>query len=338
MIDRRTKKNPKNEKLMEKITRILQERSSKSYEIAKKLILSKKMECKKLNEAFEYYAKSWIDYTHVGLISIACEAVGGDPDKAVTAQVAMLLLAASVDVHDDIIDESKTKYGRPTLFGKFGKDVSLLIGDAFLIKALTYLRKLEKHLTAQEANTIWEIINNQFFDMGDAEALETSMKGDIDISPGKLFSILEKKASNFEIHMRVGAIIGGGERKEIDLLGNYGKILGILAGVREDFIDIFEPDELQNRMRNECLPLPILYVLQNPQTKKIIMDILLKPKISNKDAERIVDIVFEDRNVEIFKGRIQNLAKKALKSISGLHNSEAKSLLQTLLLASLEDL
>jgi geranylgeranyl pyrophosphate synthase len=330
--------NRKPKKLIEKITHILQRRSANSLEAAKKLMLSNKLECKEINEAFEYYAKNWNDYIHPGLISISCEAVNGNPDDSIPIQIAMLLLNAAIDIHDDIIDESKTKYGIPTLFGKFGKDVALLAGDAFLIKALTYIHKLEEKTSAQKINAIWDIINDQFFELGDAEALEASLKGDANISPETCFQIIEKKAASFEDHMRIGAIIGDGKPKEIDILGNYGRTLGILTGVREDFIDIFEPDELQNRMKKELLPIPILFAFRNIQAKKNIMDFLLQPKISAKDAEKIVDTVFEERDVKIFKDRIQLLAEKASESISGLRDTQAKSQMQTLLIGVLEDL
>jgi len=331
------KKTSKKTKIMEQVERILQERSVKSFDVAKKIILNEKRECKEINDAFEYYVKNWVDYTHVGLISLACDAVNGDSDDVVPVQASMLFLTAAVDVHDDIIDKSKTKYGRPTLFGKFGKDITLLVGDAFLVKSLTLLHKLEGQVSRQRINAIWDIINRQFFEMGDAEATEASLKGSIDFSPEEYLRILEKKASNFEIHMRIGAIIGGGKQSEIDLLGDYGKTLGILTGVREDFIDIFEPEELQNRIKNELLPLPILYAFKNAQTKKTIMNILSKQKISNKDAEKIVGIVFEEKNVKIFREKIQRLAEKASKSIS-IHNRCASSQMQILLAGVLEDL
>jgi geranylgeranyl pyrophosphate synthase len=132
------------EKLIEQVQRLLEERSQKSLEIAKKEILQEKMECKEINDAFMYYVRDWNDVIHPGLISIACEAVGGNVEKAIPIQVVMLLLSAAVDIHDDIIDESKTKYGKPTVFARFGKDIALLVGDAFLMKALVLLHKLEK--------------------------------------------------------------------------------------------------------------------------------------------------------------------------------------------------
>ena len=71
----------KTTKLIEQVNRLLEERSRKSLEIAKKEILQEKRECEEINEAFRYYVRNWNDIVHPGLISIACEAVGGNADE-----------------------------------------------------------------------------------------------------------------------------------------------------------------------------------------------------------------------------------------------------------------
>jgi heptaprenyl diphosphate synthase len=328
----------KTEKLIVQVNRMLTKRSKKALKIAKKEILQEKRESKEINDAFKYYAKGWKDVVHPGLISIACEAVGGKADDTTSIQVALLLLTAGFDVHDDIIDESKTKYGKPTVFAKFGKDITLLVGDAFLMKALVLLHKLEKQFPAEKMDTIWNIINSLFFELGDAEALEASLKGNIDVSPEKSFRILKMKASTAEAHMCIGAIIGGGEQDIVELIGNYGRTLGILIGIREDFIDIFEPEELQNRMKNECLPLPILYAFKNPQTKKIILDYLSKQKISDEDAEKIVDIIFEEKSVKMLRNKIERLVEEVSNSISNVTNKLLASQMKILIKGVIEDL
>jgi geranylgeranyl pyrophosphate synthase len=327
-----------NDKLIEEVIRNLQERSVKSLELAKETILRRTVECEEINEAFKHYAENWYDYIHPGLVSIACEAVGGNLDEAVPVQVVMLLLSAAFDMHDDIIDGSKTKYGKPTVFGKFGKDIALLVGDAFLMKSLMLLHRLERQFPTEKINRIWDIISSRFFELGDAEALEASMKGNIDISPEECLRILEKKASTFEAHMQIGAIVGDGNADDIEVLGDYGKILGVLMGVREDFIDIFEPDELQNRMKNECLPLPILYAFKNSQIKKSILEFLSNPKITEEDAERIVDLVFEAKEVKKFEKRLRSWAEKALEDISHLRNRNMKIHMETLINGTIEDI
>jgi geranylgeranyl pyrophosphate synthase len=282
----------KSKKLIVQINRMLVKRSKTSLENAKKTILQEKRASKKINDAFKYYTKTWYDVVHPGLVAFACEAVGGKAEDAVPLQVATLLLTAGFDIHDDIIDESKIKHGKPTVFAKFGKDITLLVGDAFLMKSLVLLHKLENQFPAERMHMIWEIIDSLFFELGDAEALEASMKGNVDVSPEEAFQILKMKASTFEAHMRIGGIIGGGEQNIVDLLGDYGRIFGILVSIREDFIDVFEGKELQNRFKNEYLPLPVLYALKDKQTKRKIIEILTKERVSDKDAEKIVDIIY----------------------------------------------
>ena len=333
-----TTKMKTNEKLIEQVQRFLEERSRKALDIAKKEVLQEKMKCKEINDAFEYYAENWNDVIHPGLLSIACEAAGGDIDKSIPIQVVMLLLTAAVDIHDDIIDESNTKYGKPTVFARFGKEIALLVGDALLMKALVLLHKLERQFKLEKIDAIWNIIGSRFFELGDAEALEASLKGNVDISPEEWFQILKMKASTFEAHMRIGAIVGDGEQGIVDLLGNYGRALGILLSIREDFIDVFEPDELQNRIRNECLPLPILYAFKNPQTKKNILDYLSKQNISDKDAERIVEIVFEEESVEMLRNIVKRMAEEACNNITNIPNKNLAYQMEKLIKGAIEDL
>ncbi len=333
-----TTKMKTNEKLIVQVQRFLEERSRKALDIAKKEILQEEMECKEINDAFEYYVENWNDVIHPGLLSIACEAAGGDVDKSIPIQVVMLLLTAAVDIHDDIIDESNTKYGKPTVFAKFGKEIALLVGDALLMKALVLLHKLEAQFPTEKMDAIWNIIKNRFFEMGNAEALEASLKGNTDVSVEEYTRILKMKASTSEAHMRIGAIVGGGEQGIVDLLGSYGRTLGVLIGIREDFIDVFEPEELQTRIRNECLPLPILYAFKNPQTKKIILDYLSKQEISDRDAERIVDIIFKEENVETLRTEVKRLAEETHNTISVIPNKSLASQMETLINGVIEGL
>ena len=325
-------------KMIEQFHVFLEERSREALETTKKKILKEKMECKEIKDAFRYYIEDWEDVIHPGLLSIACEAVGGDVEKAVPMQVVMLLLTAGADIHDDIIDESKTKYGKPTVLARFGKDTALLVGDAFLMKALVLLHELGNEFPTEKTNAIWTIIDSRFFELGNAEALEAYSKGNIDISPEEYWRILRMKASTFEAHARIGAILGGGEQNIVDLLANYGRTLGILLSIREDFIDVFEPTELQNRMRNECLPLPILYAFKNPQTKKAILNYLSKGKISEKDAETIVDILFEEENVKALLNQVKQLAEEVCINISHMPNKNLAYQMKTLIKGTVEDL
>src|SRR4030042_1808027 len=105
-----------NETNMAKIQKVLRERSSTALELARKRILEIEVENSQGQQALKLYAKHWDDITHPGMLALACEAVGGSPDKSVPVQVATLLLTAAMDLHDDAIDRSKVKNGKITVY------------------------------------------------------------------------------------------------------------------------------------------------------------------------------------------------------------------------------
>lgn len=144
----------KAEKLSGVIIEELQRRSNKGLEFAKKAMLAETIEYEKLRNALEHYVQNWNDFTHAGMFSLACEAVGGHPDDSVDIQAAISMLAAAFDIHDDIIDESKQKHGVSTVFGKYGRDIALLLGDAFLVKGFTLFYVSVEHYTHKKAGEL----------------------------------------------------------------------------------------------------------------------------------------------------------------------------------------
>jgi geranylgeranyl pyrophosphate synthase len=320
---------------MKQTLRILEMKSQKALESAKQQLLLDKIESKKLRQALEYYANNWDDTLHPGIIAIACEAVGGNMEESLPMQVSMLFLTAAIDVHDDVIDGSKIKNGKFTVFGKFGKDLALLVGDGLLLKGMTLLYKNIKRLPTQTMDSMVETIDTAFTEAGDAHTLEISYKTRLDLSPEKHLQVIKKKASILEAHTRIGALIGKGTRNEIEIMSEFGRVLGTLIMLRDEFIDLFEAQELNDRIKNGCLPLPIIYSLKNPTVKEKIMNIVSRPKISGKDAELIVDTIFKSKEVESLTTMMKNLATRALQIVSGLEKSKT---LESLIRASIEDI
>lgn len=327
-----------NQKIMIKVLNILKQKSSMALQEAKKQILTEKIESRMARKALEYYVENWNDTTHPGILALACEAVGGNIEKAVPIQIAMLYLTAAIDLHDDVIDQSKVKNGKPTVFGKYGKDIALLLGNAMMIKGFTLLYGCSKELESGTFGKVVRAIQTKFFDLGNAHLMEVDLKEKVEVPPNRYMPVLEKKASSIEVYTKVGAIIGGGSPDEIEALARYGKILGILIGLREEFIDVFEPDELKNKMKNEILPLPLLYTLRNPKIKNEILRILSKSKITEEDAEEIVKYVFQNEELKKLKKYMQNLAEEALDMTSKIGEKAIAGNLKLIVNGALEDL
>ena len=324
-------------KLMEQVQMLLRERGQEAFEIAKNAILKEKIIRELVYEALRYFMEeSWYDVQHPALLSLACEAVGGNPDATIHIGAAMVLLTGAADIHDDIIDKSKTKGSKPTVFGKFGKDIALLTGDALLFKGLILLHEACNKLPEKQGRAILNLTKQAFFEIGNAEAKEASLKGNFDLDWREYRNVIETKAAVAGITARIGAILGGGNSEEIDTLGHYGKTLGILMTIRDDFIDLFEPDELRNRAENECLPLPILYAFRNTRKKSEIVRLLGRDKITEEETEEILDLVMDMKEVQELKKEMQLLIKKEENLLS--HIKRNKNVFMLLLQSTSEDL
>jgi len=328
-------------KIMKKVLGILRERSIKSIKLAQAEMLSINVESKKAHEALEYYVKNLNDFIHPGVISLTCEAVGGEPKDAVPMQVVTLLLTAAMDVHDDIIDETEVKNHKSTIYGKFGKDIALLIGDAFFLRGFTFLGRCRDIFSQEQFKAIIYVINDSFVDVGNAHLLEVTFKRKLSLAPSTYLQVLERKASIIEGLAKIGAIVGKGSTFEIGSLGKYGKLLGTLIALREEFIDIFEIDELLNRMKSGCLPLPILYAHENLKIKRMLLTFDSASQNFDREAviERLVDLVFKDANVKKLKRLMQHLSSQALSIINQLKlSSSIANQLRILISGTLEDL
>jgi geranylgeranyl pyrophosphate synthase len=337
MAKRRNHKALK-KKLMIEVLHMLKERSKRSITLARNELLAINIESQKGRQALKHYATNWDDIVHPGILSLSCEAVGGKADDSTQMEVILLLLTAAIDVFDDIIDQTIVKNGKSTVFGVFGKDISLLIGNAISMKGFFLLCKYCEILPHKMSSYVADAIQSTFFEVGDAHLLETEIKTKLDIMPSEYLHIIEKKASNIEAITRVGAIIGKASRKQLDILREYGKILGTLITLREEFIDTFEPEELVNRFNNECLPLPILYAFQDADTKENILKILSGKKLSPERVDELVNIVFKSKDLAKLEAYMRKLSQRALTIVSELPQKRLVPHLELLINSTLEDL
>ncbi len=158
--------------------------------------------------------------------------------------------------------------------------------------------------------------------MGNAVAEEISLRGKFNIEPGRYLAIIERKAAIAEMTARIGGIIGNGSAKEIEALGEYGRVLGTLGNIRHEFVDVFEREELENRVKNECLPLPILYAFQNKAVKRKIIPILKEGTLTRENTFEIAQTVMTTKQVQELKVLMTQLANRAMNALDFIENPE----------------
>jgi len=324
----------KSEILMETLRR----KAEKALELAKESILAQENICGESHDALEYYASIWENFTHPGLFSIACEAVSGNPTKELEIQAVIAMIGAALDLHDDVIDRSKVKHGKPTVFGKYGQDMTLILGDVFFVGGFTLLGKMIGKLPEEKIKGIFATLRKMLFELGNAHALESTLKGRGHITPEEYMHVIQMKAASVEADMRIGAVVGGGTKSEIEALTKYGRIAGILATLREEFIDIFEIEELRHRRHSECLPIPVLYAIQDKKTKGKIGKLIAKRRITSKDIDVLLDMVLKTESVRKLKKMMKDLVVQSFYLASKVANEKLRDELRDITSSTLEDL
>ena len=333
-------RNRQDKEVKDELRELLEKNGRGTLELAKRLMLENEdqIECTEVRRALTYFADEyWVDLIRPTLMRLTCEAVGGDSDKITPVIVPIILITGGMDIHDDIIDQSTTKDGRPTVFGKFGKDISLLTGDALLLKGFIRLHQALRQQPTGKATRILRIIEETFFELGDAEALELKLKGKIDADPEEYLRIVRKKAADVEAYTYISAILGDGTKKEVEAMRECGRILGMLAIISDDLIDMMDEKELQHRLKYETAPLPILYAAHDLDAKVAICSALSSAKDRRTVLNRIIRTVTKNGGIAKTQEKMKELTKESSLRLQAIkHKSKELTILTNMIGVSCE--
>jgi len=176
------------------------------------------------------------------------------------AQASELVHAATL-LHDDVLDDGRTRRGLPAARVLWGNAASVLGGDFLLIRAL--------ELTA--ASGIDGTLNDllaAIAHMVDGEALQLEHRGKSDLDPAGYLAVVDgKTASLFRWCGRAGARLAGMDPSVVDALGAYGLHLGRAFQIVDDVLDVEgNPAALGKSVLSDLqegkLTLPVLYALE----------------------------------------------------------------------------
>jgi geranylgeranyl pyrophosphate synthase len=323
------------EKLWDKVGTLLNTYGQEALQFSKNCVLQEKIEYEPLSEALRYFLNSWFDVLHPTLISLSCLAVGGDKNETVKMGAAIVLLAGAADIHDDIIDQSAIKESNPTVLGKFGVDIAILAGDALMLEGIYLANEACESFPKSKKQKILESIRNTFFEMSSGVAKETSLRGKMDIPEIDYLNIIKQKVATAEASTRIGAILGNGPEQEIAVMSHYGRTYGMLLSLRDEFVDVFEADEIKNRLAHECLPLPVLLALQDKAKNKLLVP-LLKNEITAENVNKILDLSIDCQASRELIAQMKRMIEKEILNLSSINNQ--KEILTLLLRSTIEDL
>ncbi len=291
---------------------IIDKRGQSALKEASEQILKNQYGTGVISEALDYYATAIFPRVlpiFPALIHLSCEAVGGKPEETEPLAAAMLLVTASGDIHDDIIDRSTHKFRKPTLFGKYGKDITLLAGDALLMHGMNLLQENMKQFSPTQKATIFDLMTKSMYELAEAEATETLLWKKENVTPQESYAVITRKATVAELHCRIGAVIGNANKKEIENISSYGRAIGILSVMKDEFMDLNNHLELKDRILNEMPPYPMICAQQNQEFRNQFSALLTKHTLSKKELTSIAKAVESSLEVQQIKEEIRKIGE-----------------------------
>ena len=144
-------------------------------------------------------------------------------------------------LHDDIMDKSPLRRGKPTVWTKWNEDTAILSGDVMQIDAYKRIAKAPAdkvpNVIAIFSKTAAEVCEGQQYDMEFEDVDEVRMS-----EYEKMIGL--KTAVLLACSAAIGAIIGGADNTTAQALYNYGYQLGMAFQVADDYLDAFGDEKV----------------------------------------------------------------------------------------------
>jgi geranylgeranyl pyrophosphate synthase len=175
------------------------------------------------------------------LVLLGCEAVGGDPAKAMRTAAAFEMFQSFALVHDDIEDGSEMRRGKPCLHHIHGIPLAINVGDALYSKMFELLAANRDILGETKALDILDkmivgarlTFEGQAFDIGWIEAAEIP-------TVDEFIEMLRRKTGWYSGRgpCETGAMIGDGTAEQVNALGEFGETMAVAFQIRDDLLNL----------------------------------------------------------------------------------------------------
>ena len=147
-------------------------------------------------------------------------------------------LAATVEfihtatlLHDDVVDESQQRRGRPTANLLWDNQSSVLVGDYLFARSFQLM-------TEPGSMRVMRILSNAAATIAEGEVLQLTAAQNLATDEGIYLQVVRgKTAALFSAATEVGGVIAGADDAQVQALFDYGDALGIAFQIVDDLLD-----------------------------------------------------------------------------------------------------
>ena len=231
-------------------------------------------------------------------------------------------------LHDDVVDESDLRRGRPAARMIWGNQASVLVGDFLLGQAFMMM------VEAGDINALG-VLSKAATIIAEGEVFQLAKARDLDTTADEYSQVIHAKtATLFAAAAKVGAMAGGADAAGREALRVYGEELGLAFQLVDDVLDYRgEAGTLGKNtgddLREGKMTLPVILALAdaNPAEREIIAAALGKDETPDGVMAQVVAIFNRHRSLDRTVEKADEHVRKARAALETLPVSDMRTLL-----------
>ncbi len=170
------------------------------------------------------------------LTLMACNLFTNDYEKAVKPALGIEIFHNFTLLHDDIMDNSSMRRGKPTIHKKYNDNIAILSGDAMSIMAY----KLIVDANPPELSKVLSEFSKMAIEVCEGQQYDMDFEEITDVRPEQYLEMIKlKTAVLIAGSLKIGAIIGGAPTLDAEALYNFGINIGLAFQLQDDYLDSF---------------------------------------------------------------------------------------------------
>ncbi len=243
-------------------------------------------------------------------------------------------LAATVEfihtatlLHDDVVDESAQRRGRPTANLLWDNTSSVLVGDYLFARSFQLM-------TETGSLDVLRILSNAAATIAEGEVLQLTVASDLATTEAIYLQVVRgKTAALFSAAMEVGGVIAGTDPKLVKALFDYGDALGVGFQIVDDLLDYAGTDatgkNIGDDFRERKLTLPVIraVALADAGEREFWQRTIEKGRQNDGDLETALGLLAKHSTLETTRDDALAWMDKAKAALAPLPDHPIKGML-----------
>ncbi|WP_316836803.1 polyprenyl synthetase family protein [Pedobacter nutrimenti] len=256
------------------------------------------------------------------LVLLAADLFNGSLDEALPAALAIETFHNFTLIHDDIMDNAPLRRGRQTVHEKWGTNNAILSGDVMMVESNKLLTKVKVSVLKEVLDTF----NATAQGVCEGQQLDMEFESRNDVSIEEYIDMIRlKTAVLVGGAMKIGAIVGGANEADANLIYDFGENLGIAFQLQDDILDVYgDPQKFGKQVGGDIIANKKTYLLLKLQEIANTEDaVLLDQQAGNNDAllkiERVTALYNQYDVKELATEQMRNYLDKAFAALSAIN-------------------